>query len=52
MRQYSSPWFDYLFVAQGELEEILTGTGWQLRRYIAGERPLYIAILEKAGRPR
>jgi SAM-dependent methyltransferase len=46
-REYASPWFDYLFVSRGELEGILSGTGWQIRTSLDGEGGSYIAVLGK-----
>ena len=31
---YATPWVDYLMVSSDELEEIVTGTGWQLERVL------------------
>jgi SAM-dependent methyltransferase len=46
-RDYATPWFDYLFLSRVELEELLNGTGWELRRTIEDEPPLYAAVIEK-----
>ena len=47
-RQYTTPWFDYLFVSKAEMEDILDGTAWQTERYInAANTPTYVAILSK-----
>jgi SAM-dependent methyltransferase len=48
-KQYVSPWFDYLFVSQDELEALVDGTGWEVHRYIAGDDGRYIAVLARAG---
>ena len=48
-RQYTTPWFDYLFVSKVEMEDILNGTAWQVERYInAANAPTYVAILAKS----
>ena len=48
-RQYTTPWFDYLFVSKAEMEDILNGTAWQVERYInAANTPTYVAILAKS----
>ena len=48
-RQYTTPWFDYLFVSKAEIEEILNGTAWQVERYIdLANTPTYVAILSKS----
>ena len=47
-KQYTTPWFDYLFVSKTEIEDILDGTAWQVKRYIdAANTPTYVAILSK-----
>ena len=47
-RQYTTPWFDYLFVSKTEMEDILDGTAWQVERYVdAANTPTYVAILCK-----
>lgn len=45
----ATPWFDYLMVSKKEMEEIVSGTGWKVRRYFDsdGSRPTYIAIIER-----
>jgi 2-polyprenyl-3-methyl-5-hydroxy-6-metoxy-1,4-benzoquinol methylase len=42
-----SPWFDYLFVSREEMNEIVAGTGWKIRRHIPIGGPNYAVILEK-----
>ena len=47
-RQYTTPWFDYLFVSKTEIEDLLDGTTWRVERYIdAVNTPTYVAILSK-----
>ena len=47
-RQYTTPWFDYLFVSKAEIEDILEGTAWQVECYVdAANTPTYVAILAK-----
>ena len=47
-RQYTTPWFDYLFVSKTEIEDILDSTPWQVESYInSTNTPTYIAILTK-----
>jgi SAM-dependent methyltransferase len=41
-------WFDYLFVSQKEMKEILDGTGWQIRKIFSDDGPSYIAVIVKA----
>ena len=47
-KQYTTPWFDYLFVSREEMEDILDGTAWRVEHYIdAADIPTYVAILSK-----
>jgi SAM-dependent methyltransferase len=45
----ATPWFDYMFLSEPELREILDGTGWQLLRMLEGDRT-YVAVIEKEPR--
>jgi 2-polyprenyl-3-methyl-5-hydroxy-6-metoxy-1,4-benzoquinol methylase len=45
-KKYCTPWFDYLIVSKEEMEMILKGTGWQVKKYL-DHGPAYIAIIEK-----
>jgi SAM-dependent methyltransferase len=45
-RDQATPWFDYLMVSQGELEDLLDGTGWRLGRVLESE-DTYVAIIDK-----
>jgi SAM-dependent methyltransferase len=45
----ATPWFDYMFLSEPELREVLRGTGWQLERMLPGERT-YVAVIEKSPR--
>jgi SAM-dependent methyltransferase len=40
----ATSWFDYLFLAVGELEELAERAGWMLVEYQPGSRP-YLAVL-------
>ncbi len=44
----ATPWFDYLFVSQGEMGTIVNGAGWRISKVFKGEGPIYVAIIEKA----
>ncbi len=44
---WQTEWFDYLMVSRPEMEDILSGTGWQVKEYIASEGPMYAAVIEK-----
>ncbi|MDE1822770.1 MAG: class I SAM-dependent methyltransferase [Candidatus Micrarchaeota archaeon] len=50
--QYATPWYDYLYVSKKEMLEILSGTGWRVKRFIDDEdyrkNGRYMAIMEKA----
>ena len=45
-RELATPWFDYLMVSPDELEDILSGTGWQLSRAIELD-DMYSAVIDK-----
>jgi len=49
-RETATPWFDYLFLSQPELAEVLEGTGWRLSGMIEDDAPIYVAIIEKESR--
>lgn len=46
-RKYVNPWFDYLFVSKQELEQLLSGTGWAVERYLDSDGAIYVAIIKK-----
>ncbi|MFQ5837438.1 MAG: class I SAM-dependent methyltransferase [Thermoplasmata archaeon] len=46
-KKYLTPWFDYLLVSKGEMESIVGGTGWKVRRFIDSEGSPYIAVIGK-----
>jgi hypothetical protein len=46
-KKHATPWFDYLLVSKDEMKSILKGTGWQVKRFIDTEGPVYTAIIEK-----
>jgi SAM-dependent methyltransferase len=43
----ATPWFDYLFVSPLEMKGILNGTGWKVRRFVDGNRPSYVAVIDR-----
>ena len=49
--QYSTGWFDYILAAKGEMEGILSGTGWRVIKYIDdpdfSNNGEYIAVIGK-----
>lgn len=43
------PWFDYLLVSRDELKQILSGTGWKIKKIIREKTsPVYAMVLEKS----
>ena len=40
-------WFDYLIVSKKEMEEIIEGTGWKIKKFIDSDGSEYIAVIEK-----
>jgi SAM-dependent methyltransferase len=46
-KKHATPWFDYLLVSKNEMKSILKGTGWQVKRFIDTEGPVYTAVIEK-----
>lgn len=45
-KKFTNPWFEYLMVSKPEMEMILEGTGWKVKKYL-DNGPHYIAIIEK-----
>jgi SAM-dependent methyltransferase len=47
-RSFATPWFDYLLASKKEMKQILTGTGWRVKRFFSSKKgPAYIAIIER-----
>ena len=46
-RNLKGPWFDWLFVSRDEMQEIVAGTGWVVRKFIEPEGDQYVALIEK-----
>ena len=46
-RDLATPWFEYLFLSEAELRELLQGTGWRVARMIQDDTPVYVAVIEK-----
>jgi SAM-dependent methyltransferase len=46
-RNVAGNWFDYLFVSKREMQTILKGTGWAVRRFIDGRRGAFVALLRR-----
>jgi SAM-dependent methyltransferase len=55
-RDYATRWFDYLIVSPKEMEDLLGGTGWRIRRLISDvtgdDDDHYVAVIEKEARGR
>ena len=47
-RSLVDPWFDYLFVSRPELDRLLRGTGWEVRRSFGNAKPHYAVVIEKS----
>lgn len=45
-RDLVGPWFEYLIVSPGEMEEIVAGTGWEIQRLVRDEGSYYAAVLD------
>lgn len=48
-KKYATPWFDYLLVSKDEMQNVLDGTGWQVKSFLDSDDPMYVAIIEKGG---
>jgi SAM-dependent methyltransferase len=47
-RDWATPFFEWLFVSPGEMQSLLRGTGWHVRRLLGSNTSgPYVAILEK-----
>ncbi len=46
-QHYATPWFDYLMVSQTEINKILRGTGWMVKKFLTSRSAMYIAFIEK-----
>ncbi len=47
-QMYRSHWFDYLMVSPQEMQTILEGTGWKVKRFIQPvQKSAYAAVLVK-----
>ncbi|MNC90333.1 hypothetical protein D3C83_64170 [compost metagenome] len=44
---YRTPWYDLLLVSQGEMADILGGTGWHVAKRFESGGPTYVTVLEK-----
>ena len=46
-RNLKGPWFDWLFVSRDEMQDVVAGTGWVVRKLIEPEGDQYVCVLEK-----
>lgn len=46
-QKYATPWFDNLFVSREEMQRLLRGTGWAVKRFIPPRGPLYVTVIVK-----
>lgn len=46
-RNLKGPWFDWLFVSRNEMQQIVAGTGWKVRKFIEPVGDQYVGVLEK-----
>ena len=46
-KQYATPWFDYLFVSETELRQIVDGTGWAIGDLLHDDGATYFVRLVK-----
>ncbi len=46
-RNFTTPYFDWVFVSRDEMRKIVAGTGWKIIRFFDSKGPSYIAVLEK-----
>lgn len=47
-RQFVGKWMDYLMVSRKEMEKLLAGTGWKVRRFVHGEfSSYYIGVVDR-----
>ena len=44
-RRLIGPWFDYLFLSQSELADLIVGTGWRIAQMMGESQ--YVAVMEK-----
>ncbi len=44
---FSTPWFDYLLASKKEMKQLVTRTGWTVRKFIESSGPPYIAIVQR-----
>jgi hypothetical protein len=45
--KFKTTWFDWLFVSEAEMEEVVDGTGWKVSHFLEDTTDAYVAIIEK-----
>jgi hypothetical protein len=40
-------WFDYLLASQREVQQIVHGTPWRIRKFINSKGPSYVIVLDE-----
>ena len=50
-RNLRTNWFDYLFVSQWEMTDLLRGTGWSVREFIDSGGSTYVSVIGKRTNP-
>ena len=46
-QKYKGRWFDYLMVSKEEMTQILSNTGWKIKKFLDTRDPAYIALIQK-----
>jgi SAM-dependent methyltransferase len=46
-KSFASKWFDYLFVSQKEMQDVLSKTDWQAEKFIRSHGDNYFALISK-----
>ncbi|HEX6386940.1 MAG TPA: class I SAM-dependent methyltransferase [Anaerolineae bacterium] len=47
-KKSASPWFDYLLVSPEEMNEIVSGTGWKVTRFLHDDNSVfYVGVIDK-----
>jgi hypothetical protein len=46
-REFASPWFRYLMLRPGEVDSLVDGSPWGVRRILTDATPRFAVVLEK-----
>jgi SAM-dependent methyltransferase len=49
-QRWATPWFYYLMFSPADMERLVAGTPWRVRRFIDDGSPRFVAVLEKRHR--